>query len=56
LKYGWAHGHDDAWRKRQYPSKVDTELQDAIRSIDPDAMSSDGYWFWHFLRLNEATD
>jgi hypothetical protein len=48
LNYGQAHGPDDAWRKRQYPSKIDVELQDAIRSIDPDAMSSDAYWLWHF--------
>jgi hypothetical protein len=56
VKYGSASGHDDAWRKRQYPSRIDTELQDAIRSIDPDAISSDGYWFWHFLHPDGRTD
>jgi len=50
------NGHEDAWRNRQYPRELDAELHDAMRSIDGDAMSSDGHWFWHFLHSDRQAD
>jgi hypothetical protein len=49
LAWGAAHGLDDAWRKRQYPSKLDVRLRDRMHRLDPPALSSEGYWSWHFL-------
>lgn len=41
---GEENGLEDAWRTGNYPDRLNEELENQIRAIDPEAMNADAYW------------